>query len=102
VILQLQTDSFAKTMDTSDPFDVGGREGTRCEWIRFDLINNNNNNNNNVFPVHAIKACRGNRVKPGTHYPHVTFAHVMLRVQLGYLTLNAHTSVTLLTSRDLT
>jgi hypothetical protein len=25
----------------------------------------------------------------GTHYPHVTWAHVMLRVQLGYLTLNS-------------
>jgi hypothetical protein len=32
-------------------------------------------------------------VKPGTHYPHVTWAHAMLRVQLEYLTLNygAHT-----------
>jgi hypothetical protein len=27
--------------------------------------------------------------KPGTHYPHVTWAHVMLRVKLGYLTLNS-------------
>jgi hypothetical protein len=27
------------------------------------------------------------RLRPGTHYPHVTWAHVMLRVQLGYLTL---------------
>jgi hypothetical protein len=26
------------------------------------LIINNNSNNNNVFPVHAIKACRGSRV----------------------------------------
>ena len=24
----------------------------------------------------------GNRVRPGTHYPHVTWAHVMLRVKL--------------------
>jgi hypothetical protein len=28
-------------------------------------------------------------LRPGTHYPHVTWAHVMLRVQLGYLTLNS-------------
>jgi hypothetical protein len=28
-------------------------------------------------------------VKPGTHYPHVTWARMMLRVQLGYLTLNS-------------
>jgi hypothetical protein len=27
-------------------------------------------------------------LRPGTHYPHVTWTHVMLRVQLGYLTLN--------------
>jgi hypothetical protein len=29
------------------------------------------------------------RLRPGTHYPHVTWAHAMLRVQLGYLTLNS-------------
>jgi hypothetical protein len=28
-------------------------------------------------------------IRPGTHYPHVTWAHVMLQVQLGYLTLNS-------------
>jgi hypothetical protein len=28
-------------------------------------------------------------LRPGTHYPHVTWAYVMLRVQLGYLTLNS-------------
>jgi hypothetical protein len=28
-------------------------------------------------------------LRPGTHYPHVTWTHVMLRVQLGYLTLNS-------------
>jgi hypothetical protein len=28
-------------------------------------------------------------LKPGTHYPHVTWAHGMLRVQLGYVTLNS-------------
>jgi hypothetical protein len=28
-------------------------------------------------------------LKPGTHYPHVTLAYVMLRVQLEYLTLNS-------------
>jgi hypothetical protein len=28
-------------------------------------------------------------LKRGTYYPHVTCAHVMLRVQLGYLTLNS-------------
>jgi hypothetical protein len=35
-------------------------------------------------------------IKPGTHYPHVTWAHVMLRVQLGYLTLNSWRTRTLL------
>jgi hypothetical protein len=28
-------------------------------------------------------------IRLGTHYPHITWAHVMLRVQLGYLTLNS-------------
>jgi hypothetical protein len=50
------------------------------------------------------------QLRPGTHYPHVTWAHVIIRVRLGcerrFLTLNSmvqiHTSVTLLTSRDLT
>jgi hypothetical protein len=28
-------------------------------------------------------------LRPGTHYPHVTWAPVILRVQLGYLTLNS-------------
>jgi hypothetical protein len=44
-------------------------------------------------------------IRPGTHYPHVTWAHVTLRVQLGYLTLNSGADSllsTLLTSRDLT
>jgi hypothetical protein len=45
-------------------------------------------------------------LRPGTHYPHVTWAHAMLRVHLGYFNIDllaqTHTSVTLLTSRDLT
>jgi hypothetical protein len=48
-------------------------------------------------------------LRPGTHYPHVTWAHVMLAYSWdvrGDLTLNSmaqiHTSVTVLTSRDLT
>jgi hypothetical protein len=43
--------------------------------------------------------------KPGTHYPHVTWAHVILRVHLGYFNFEFWrrlTVVTLLTSRDLT
>jgi hypothetical protein len=47
------------------------------------------------YPFCAISKCTylpprlsSVSVKPGTHYPHVTWAHVMLRVQLGYLTLN--------------
>ena len=47
-------------------------------------------------------------LRPGTHYPHVTWAHVMFTCSWdvrGDLTLNSmaliHTSVTLLTSRDL-
>jgi hypothetical protein len=35
------------------------------------------------------KTLAAGSVKPGTHYPHVTWAHVMLRVQLGYLTLSS-------------
>jgi hypothetical protein len=41
---------------------------------------------------HIINTLRGKTaelLKPGTHYPHVTWAHVMLRVQLVYLTLNS-------------
>jgi hypothetical protein len=37
----------------------------------------------------AIVKLRKVTIKPGTHYPHVTWAHAMLRVQLGYLTLNS-------------
>jgi hypothetical protein len=45
------------------------------------------------------------RVRPGTHCPHVTWAHGMLRVHLGYFNIefwHTHTSVTLLNSHDLT
>jgi hypothetical protein len=29
------------------------------------------------------------RLNPGIHYPHVTWAHMMLRVHFGYLTMNS-------------
>jgi hypothetical protein len=45
-------------------------------------------------------------VRPGTHYPHVTWVHVMLRVQLGYFNIEFWRTLTLLstllTSCDLT
>jgi hypothetical protein len=34
--------------------------------------------------------------KPGTHYPHVTWAHVMLRVHLGYFNIEFWRRLTLL------
>jgi hypothetical protein len=39
------------------------------------------------FSLEIIRSIRW--VKPGTYYPHVTWAHVMLRVQLAYVTLNS-------------
>jgi hypothetical protein len=45
-------------------------------------------------------------LRPGTHYPYVTWAHVMLRVQLGVFNIEFWRRLTLLstllTSRDLT
>jgi hypothetical protein len=38
----------------------------------------------------SVRLClRSPSVKPRTYYPHVTWAHVMLRVLLGYLTSNS-------------
>jgi hypothetical protein len=45
-----------------------------------------------LFPTYFLQIPHGlaiKTLKPGTHYPHVTWAHVMLRAQLGYLTLNS-------------
>jgi hypothetical protein len=38
-------------------------------------------NKHRLIPTHLHRL---NYVRPGTHYPHVTWAHVMLRVQLGF------------------
>jgi hypothetical protein len=58
-----------------------------------------------VIPQVAFKA-RTKQVRPVTHYPHVTWAHVMLRVHLGYFNIEFWRRLTLLstllTSRDLT
>jgi hypothetical protein len=66
-----------RTLDLTD---------TKSKHVDFNILSNMNLKGRRF----ALQNClRLWLLKPRTHYPHVTWAHVMLRVQLGYLTLNS-------------